>query len=145
MIWLNMCLAWKLTKKRTTTSFFKISVCSATSIESSRRDLLNDMAEHVSSMKNKQDAHYSLIFQDRSVFSHNNEKFSLRPFEWYGYEHVYSLNNNQDTHYSLIFQDRSVFSHINRMLSSRRFKWFCWTCILLEQWPRYALLSYFSR
>jgi len=41
-------------KIRTTPFFFKIDLCSATSIESSRRDLLNDMAEHRLILKNEQ-------------------------------------------------------------------------------------------
>jgi len=36
----------KIAKIRTTPPFFKIDLCSATSIESFRRDLLNYMAEH---------------------------------------------------------------------------------------------------
>jgi len=32
--------------------FFKIDICSVTSMESSRRDLLNDMAERVPILKN---------------------------------------------------------------------------------------------
>ena len=41
----------KITKIRTTTSFFKVDLCSATSMESSRRHLLNGMAEHRSILK----------------------------------------------------------------------------------------------
>jgi len=51
-------------------SFFNIDLCSATSIESSRRDLLNDMAEHRPILKNNQNTHYSLILLDRRMFSH---------------------------------------------------------------------------
>jgi len=45
MIRLNIVLSLETTKICTTPLFFKICLCSATSIESSRRDLLNDMAE----------------------------------------------------------------------------------------------------
>jgi len=45
MICLNIGLSWKITKIRTTPLCFKIDVSSATSMGSSRRDLLNDMAE----------------------------------------------------------------------------------------------------
>ena len=40
--------------------FFQHTVgrCSATSMESSRRDLLNDMAEHRSILKNNQNTYY---------------------------------------------------------------------------------------
>jgi len=65
MIWLNIGLSWKITKIRSTPLFFKIDLCSATSTESSRRDLLNDMAEHRPILKNNQNTLYSLIFQDR--------------------------------------------------------------------------------
>ena len=50
-------------------------------MESSRPDLLNDMAEHRSTLRNNQNTHYSLIFQDKLMFSHINGKLSLRPFE----------------------------------------------------------------
>jgi len=43
MIWLDIALSWKITKVGTTTLFSKIDLCSATSMESSRRDLLNDI------------------------------------------------------------------------------------------------------
>jgi len=45
--------------KNTHYSFiFKIDLCSATSMESSRRDLLNDMAKHTSTLKNNQHTYY---------------------------------------------------------------------------------------
>jgi len=53
-------------------------------MESSRRDLVNDMAEHRPILKNNQNTHYSLVFQDRPMFSHIIEKLSPRPFESYG-------------------------------------------------------------
>jgi len=39
-------------------SFFKIDLCSATSMESSRQDLLNDMAEQRSILKTNQNTYY---------------------------------------------------------------------------------------
>ena len=38
--------------------FFKIYLCSAISFESSRRDLVNDMAERRSILKNNQNTYY---------------------------------------------------------------------------------------
>jgi len=61
--------------------YFKIELCSTTSMESSRRDLSNDMAEHRPILKNNQNTHCSIIFQDRAMFSHINQKLSPRPFE----------------------------------------------------------------
>ena len=61
--------------------FFKIALCSATSMESSRRDLFNDVAEHKPILKNNQNTHKSLIFQDRRRLSHINGKLSPRPFK----------------------------------------------------------------
>jgi len=69
--------------------FYNIGLCSATSMESSRRDLLNVMAEHRSIFKNSQNTHNSFIFLDRPMFSHINGKLSLRPFKWYGWTLVY--------------------------------------------------------
>jgi len=57
-MWLNIGLSSKITIIRTTPLFFKIDVCSATSMESSRRDLLNDVAEHRSILKNKRNSYY---------------------------------------------------------------------------------------
>jgi len=55
MIWQNTCLSWKITKIRTTPLFFKIDICSATAMQSSRRDLLNYKAEHRSILKKEND------------------------------------------------------------------------------------------
>jgi len=68
--------------------FFKINLCPATSMESSHLDLLNDVTEHRSILKNKHNTHYSLIFKDRPMFSHINGKLSPRPFKWYGLTHI---------------------------------------------------------
>jgi len=78
---LNIGLSWNFTKIRTTPLFFKIDPCLTTSIKSSRRDLLNDMAEHRSILKYYQNTHYSLIFQDRPMFSHINGKPLPIPFD----------------------------------------------------------------
>jgi len=56
--WLNIGLSWKIIKIRTTPLFFKIDLCSATSMESSRRDLLNDMAKHKPILKNYQNTYH---------------------------------------------------------------------------------------
>jgi len=50
-------------------------------MESSRRDLLNDVAEHKSILKNNQNTLYSLIFKDRPMVSHINGQLSPTPFE----------------------------------------------------------------
>jgi len=84
MIWLNTGLSWKIIEIQPTPLFFKIDQCSATSIESSRRVLSNDMAEHRSILKNNQNTTYFLIFQDWPMFSHINRKLSPSPFKWYG-------------------------------------------------------------
>jgi len=63
---------------------FEIDLRSATLMKSSRRDLLNDMTEHRSILKNNQNTHYSLTYQDRPMFSHINGKLSPRPFQLYG-------------------------------------------------------------
>jgi len=63
----------------------KVELSSAISMESSCRDLKNDMAEHRSILKNNLNTHYSLIFRCRPIFSHINGKLSPRPFEWYGW------------------------------------------------------------
>jgi len=81
MIWLNMGLPWKIIEIRTTPSVFEIDLCSATSMESSRRGLLNDMAKHGATLENNRNTHYSLSFRDGPMFSHINGKLSPRPFE----------------------------------------------------------------
>jgi len=43
--------------------FYNIDLGSDTSMESSRRDLLNYMAEHRPILKNKQNTHYPLLFR----------------------------------------------------------------------------------
>jgi len=60
MIWLIIGLSWKITKIRTTLLFFKIDPCWATSMERSRRDLSNDMAEHRSILKIKENTAVSV-------------------------------------------------------------------------------------
>jgi len=58
MIWLNISLSWKITKIRISPLFFKVDLRSSTSMESSRRDLLNDVAGHRSILKNDQNTYY---------------------------------------------------------------------------------------
>jgi len=53
--------------------FVKIDLCSATSMESSRRDLLNDMAEHRSTLKNNQNTNYL-----RCIFTLKTGRSSLK-------------------------------------------------------------------
>jgi len=77
---LNINISRKI-KIRTTSLFFKIDLCSASSIESSGQDLLVNRAEHRFSLKNNQNTYYSLIFKERSMFSHINEELSPIPFE----------------------------------------------------------------
>ena len=57
MIWLNIGLSRKITKIRTTPLFYEAELSLATSMESSRRDLLNDMAEHRPILKNNRNTH----------------------------------------------------------------------------------------
>ena len=52
MIWLNISPSGKITKIRTCPLLFKIDLCSATSMESFRRNLLNDMVERRFMLKN---------------------------------------------------------------------------------------------
>jgi len=47
-------------------------------MESFRRDLFNDMAEHWSILKNNQNTYYSFIFQDRRMFSSATSMESFR-------------------------------------------------------------------
>jgi len=51
-------LVWKTKTGVVRRLFFKIDLCSATSMESSRRDLLNDVTEHRSILKNNQNTFY---------------------------------------------------------------------------------------
>ena len=76
MIWLNIGLSRKITKIRITPLFFKIDLCSATSMESSRRDLLNDMAEHRPISKNNQNMnHLRFGFTPKAVIIPHNGFF----------------------------------------------------------------------
>ena len=61
-------------------SSFKVDLCSATSFKRSRRELSIDVAEHRSILENKGEVRIFVIFQDRSVFSHINQKVSARAF-----------------------------------------------------------------
>ena len=63
---------------------FKIDLCSAISFESSRRELSIDVAEHGCILKNKEVVRILVIFQDRLMFSHINQKVSARAFHLCG-------------------------------------------------------------
>jgi len=88
---------------------------------SSRRDLLNYMAEHTSILKNSHNTHYSLTFQDRPLCSASSMESSRRDLLNYMAEHMSILKNSHNTHYSLTFQDRPI-SLINGKLSPRPFE-----------------------
>jgi len=64
--WLNIGLVLKVTKIRSTPSFFKIELCSTTSMESSRREFLNDMAERRPILKNNQITYPRLGFTPKT-------------------------------------------------------------------------------
>jgi len=57
-------------------------VCSATSMESSHRDLLNDMAEQTPTLKNNPITHYSHIFQDRPIYGQPHQWKALAESFW---------------------------------------------------------------
>ena len=57
MIWLNIGLSLKITEIRSIPLFSKIDLCSATSMEGSRQDGSNDMAQHRPISKNNQNMH----------------------------------------------------------------------------------------
>ena len=85
-------------------------------MESSGRDLLNDMTEHWLILKNNQNTYYSHFFFKLDLCSAISMESSHRDLLNDMAEHGPILNN-QNTHYSLIFQTRPVFSHINGKLS----------------------------
>jgi len=58
IIWLKIGLSLRITKIRTSPLFFKIDPCSATSMESSRRNHFNYMAEYSPTLKNNQNVYY---------------------------------------------------------------------------------------
>jgi len=77
----DMAKHWSIVKNNentysTTSLFFKIDLCSATSMESSRQGLLNDMPDRRSILENNEITRYFLSFQDRPMFSHINGKFA---------------------------------------------------------------------
>jgi len=78
--------------------FFKIDLCSVKPMESSRRDLSNDMAEHMPILKTNQNTYLSFIFQDRPMFSLINGS-SRRDLSSDMAEHRPILKNNQNTYY----------------------------------------------
>jgi len=71
MIWLNIGLSIKITKIRTTPVFFEVDLRSATSMESSRRDFLNDMAEQRSTLKNNQHTFNPVMVSYQKQLSHS--------------------------------------------------------------------------
>jgi len=80
-------------------------LCTATSVECSRQDHFNDMAEHWSILKNDQNRHYSFIFQDRPMLcSATSVGCSRRDHFSDMAEHWSTLKNNQNRYYSFIFQ-----------------------------------------
>jgi len=79
MIWLNIGLSWKITKVRIPPLFVKLDLCSATSMESSRRDLLNDMTEHRSILKNYQNTYHPRFgFKPKTGIAVPNRGFVLK-------------------------------------------------------------------
>jgi len=87
-------------------------------MESSRRDLLNDMAEHRSILKTNQNTHFSIIFQCLATSIESSRRDLLNDTA----EHRPILKTNHKTHYSIIFQDRRMLSDINGKLSLRPFE-----------------------
>ena len=55
---LYLCLRYETKTGSVFRSFFNIDQCSATSMESSRQDLLNDIAENNSFLKNNQNTYH---------------------------------------------------------------------------------------
>jgi len=68
MIGLKTGLSGKIIKICTTTLFFKMGLCSATSMESSRRALLNDVAELRPILKNNQNTYHPYGFTPKTAF-----------------------------------------------------------------------------
>ena len=90
-------------------------------MESSRRDLLNDMAEHRSISENNQNTQYSFFFKIElcsAILMESTQRDLLNDTA----EYRSTLKNNQNTLNSLIFQDRPMFSHINGKHSARSFE-----------------------
>jgi len=87
-------------------------------MEPSRRDLSNDMAEHKSILKNYQNAHLSIIFQDRPMLSHIDGKLSpRRDLLNDAAEHRSILKNNQNTHGPvLVSHPKQVWYSLKRLL-----------------------------
>ena len=80
MMWLNIGLPWKITQIRSRYSLiFKIDL-SPTSMQTSRRDLLNDDVEHRSILKNKRNRyfpHFNFTPKTGIAFPKTNVLFSL--------------------------------------------------------------------
>jgi len=99
--------------------------CSATSMESSRWDDLNDIAEHLSPKMRKIRTYLLFFRADQrsatSIASSRRDNFNHTA------EHRSIFKRDQNTHYSLIFLDGRMFIHINGKISPRPFKWYGWT------------------
>ena len=89
-------------------------------MESSRRDILNDMGEYTSILKNNLNTQYSLFKID--LCSATSMESSRRDLLNDMAEHMSTLKNNVNTHFSLSFQDRPMLSRINGKLSPIPFK-----------------------
>jgi len=87
-------------------------------MESSRRELLNDMAEQGLSWKITK-IRNTPLFLKIDLFSATSMESSRRDRSNDMAEHRPILKNNQETHYSAIFQDRPTLSHAS-IESSRR-------------------------
>jgi len=94
-------------------------------MESSRRGLLNDMAEHRAILK-KTKIRTTPLFFEIDLYSATSIESSRRDLLNDIAEHRSISKNYQNTHYSLIFQGRLMFSHINGKLSPRPMEWYCW-------------------
>ena len=92
-------------------------------MESSHRDLLKHMAEHMSILNKITKILRTPLFFKTDLCSATSMGSSRRDILKHMGEHRSILKNNQNTHYSLIFQDRpGTLSHINRKLLPRSFE-----------------------
>ena len=70
-----------------------------------------------------------VIFQDRPMFSHINEKLSPRPFEWYGWTWVYLEKRPKYALIPIFFQDiylcsaTSMKSSVREIISMMWLNW----------------------
>jgi len=88
-------------------------------MESSRRDLLNYMAELRSVLKNNQNTHFSLIFQDSDQCSAISMESSRRDLLNYMAEHRSVLENKQNTlHPRFIFTPKTSKNSLKHVFSA---------------------------